>query len=249
MGLCKFPPSAIFHLAAVVPKPPQVLDDTENAHITISLDEAVLDFAKQNHLDVIYLSGCSLYKLANYTASEELPINMELGSPYLRAKAKGDHEFSKYQNATVLRVSAPIGQGISKSTVLMKFFISALNDQPITIWGSGGREQNYVDADDIARALVLSLNKKKYGVFNIASANPVSMLELAHRVIEIVGKGQVVFQNTDPQEAMTARYSTEKAAKCLGWKPTIPLYDSLLAVYKAQIQLAIATECLRPRNS
>lgn len=223
-------PSIVVHLAASVPKPPVIPDNEENAAITTEVDDQILEAVKLWGCHAIYASGCSLYpkghplrKSEDMTYSEYVTQNS-----YLAAKQRGEQSFMSTGQATVLRISAPIGKGLPESTVLGRFIDAARCDRNLDIWGSGQREQNYVDVIDIADALFRSMVVRPCEVINIAADYPITMLDLAKKIVQMFGRGSVHMTNKpDPRDGETARYSNVKASEMLGWRPSIPLADSL----------------------
>ncbi|MEQ8612609.1 MAG: NAD(P)-dependent oxidoreductase [Gammaproteobacteria bacterium] len=226
-------PSAIIHLAAAVPKPPEIPDDDSNAVITRKLDRLILKAAEQWDCHIVYASGCSLYKKNKAgTKIEEDTYNIvPQESPYLTSKQKGEADFLKFGKVTVLRISAPIGEGLSKFTALGRFIKLAREDGCLEIWGSGTREQNYVDVTDIADAFIRTLIMRPTEIINIAHDEPITMLKLANEVVRVFGRGSVCLTNKhDPHDGELARYSNLKAAELLGWRPVTDIKSSLESI-------------------
>jgi len=222
-------PEAIIHLAAAVPYTGRYLDTEETAKLTNAIDHCVLDAARAWKARVVYSSGCSLYvRSSRSVLTEQSPIENNFTSPYLKAKKYGENLFINNSSCAILRVSAPIGPGLSEMAVAMKFYNLAISSQPINIWGSGTREQNYVDVRDIANAMVLAAKSNKIGVYNISSDAPVTMYELASNIIKVVGQGSIEMSgDQDVSENIYARYSNKLAGDVLGWRPTYALNDSI----------------------
>lgn len=224
-------PTVVVHLAAVVPKPPAIPDDAAGAARTNEIDARVLDAVKQWNCHVVYVSGCSLYpkvgatmpKLEEEAGSEDRP-----SSEYLAAKQQGERNFLASGHATVLRISAPVGAGLSRATVVGRFMMAANIGGELEVWGEGLREQNYVDVVDIADALFRTLIVRPGGLINIAADQPITMLELARQAVQACGSGFVrMAGKPDPRDGEHARYSNQKAANLLGWRPMTPLRVSL----------------------
>ena len=223
-------PSIVVHLAASVPQPPVIPDNEENAAITKKIDKRILDAVNLWGCHAIYVSGCSLYPKGHPLQMSEDMIDAEYvtQSFYLAAKQWGEQSFMTTGQATILRISAPIGEGLPKSTVIGRFIDMARSDGNLDIWGSGQREQNYVDVIDIADALFRSMVVRPCEVINISADYPITMLVLAKKIVEIFGRGFVRMTNKlDPRDGETARYSNVKAGEILGWRPSIPIEDSL----------------------
>ncbi|MGH9721280.1 MAG: hypothetical protein ACRD8O_13775, partial [Bryobacteraceae bacterium] len=76
------------------------------------------------------------------------------------------------------------------------------------------------------------------GIFNIASAQPVSMKTLAELVVRAAPGCQSQVRPSgepDTQEGATALVSIDKAARMLGWKPRTSLEDGIAACVRARL--------------
>jgi nucleoside-diphosphate-sugar epimerase len=223
-------PTVLVHLAAVVPNPPAIPDDEVSAAKTRDMDVRVLKAITQWGCHAVYASGCSLYtkgdaapKCENEAGAESRP-----SSNYLAAKQQGERIFLASGQATVLRVSAPIGEGLPRATVVGRFTEAAIAGQPLEVWGAGMREQNYVDVVDLADALFRALILCPGELINIAADQPITMMELAQKIVQSCGRGVVhMTDKPDPRDGEFARYSNQKAADLLGWRPLTPMHVSL----------------------
>jgi nucleoside-diphosphate-sugar epimerase len=224
-----FCPDAIVHAAAVVP--PGSLDDTElNADRTRQIDQNIRYVQRQWNIPCIYFSGCSLYQsrgVALCDEESELKQLTEL-TPYLRAKCDGERLFRASGDAIIFRLSSPVGRGLSRSTVVSRFTQAARTDDILHVWGSGTREQDFIDVRDVARLVALCARGHRFGTFNVASGEPTTMRELAETIVNVFGQGQVaVGQREDPEEGKTARYDRSSVMQAFGWKPRHSLQDCL----------------------
>lgn len=223
-------PSVLVHLAAVVPRPPMIPDDQAGASSTREMDTGVLEAVKQWNCHAVYASGCSLYEKGDAAPKNEDEAGSELtpSSAYLAAKQQGERHFLASEQATVLRISAPVGEGLSNATVVGRFIQAAKAGNELEVWGSGQREQNYVDVADLADALFRTLVMRPGGLINIAADHPITMLELARQTVQVFGRGVVrMVGKPDPRDGEYARYSNQKAADLLGWRPATSLHVSL----------------------
>ena len=223
-------PSVLVHLAAVVPQPPGIPDDEANATRTQDMDARLLEAVRQWDCHAVYASGCSLYTNGDTVPKREDDAGSECmpSSAYLAAKQQGERNFLASGQATVLRISAPVGEGLSRATVVGRFMAAAKAGGELQVWGSGLREQNYVDVVDLADALFRVLIVRPAGLINIAADQPITMIELARQTVQACGRGVVRTANKpDPRDGESAKYSNQKAADLLGWRPVTPINVSL----------------------
>lgn len=228
-------PEAIIHLAAAVPHSMHYPDNENSADITRAIDMTVFNAAMEWGCRIVYASSCSLYD--KNTASvkfEYTPVAVRSDSPYMRAKRDGEKMFTALPCHSILRVPAPIGLGLPDTVVAKRFFNQALAGQIICVWGTGKREQNYVDVRDIADMFLRAAFSKSQGVFNISANGPTTMLELAAVMAKVIpGASFELAGVPDPLELEYTRYSNTRALKVLGWTPTVSLEESVRYMYKA----------------
>jgi UDP-glucose 4-epimerase len=229
-------PDAVIHLAAAVPHSFRYPDTDASAELTRRIDCCVFNAARAWNCRIVYASTCSLYdKRSDNTMFEDSPILVRLDSPYMKAKNQGEALFAKLPSYAVMRVPAPIGPGLPTTVVARRFFDLATAAQPIHLWGSGKREQNYVDVKDIADVMTKAATSEANGTFNIAADAPTTMLTLATAIVTVLGRGSVEFAGvTDPLEDARARYSNKRARDLLSWRPKIALENSIRSMQEAK---------------
>lgn len=228
----KIEPSALIHLAAAVPSPPKKPDTQSLAGVTLMLDREALTISNWFGCPVVYASGCSLYsKLSRRLgATEESPLQdiSDMRSPYLSAKLMGESLFLATGRATIFRISTPIGLGLSDRSALGILIANAREEKRVRYFGLGTREQNYVDATDIARGIEMAIRNNPFEVVNIAAKESVTMKSLVE-LISTLEPGVEISQPSkiDPKEGEMARIVIKKAKARLGWEPLVPLKESV----------------------
>jgi len=228
------PPDVIIHLAAAVPHSLNYPDNTSSAIKTNSIDMAIFNASKEWNCRTIYASTCSLYnKFIHSIKFEDTALPTNYDSPYKKAKYDGEQMFSSLPSYSILRLPAPLGPNLPDTVVAKRFLKDALFSGKINIWGSGARQQNYVDVKDIADAFLKAAFSNYSGIFNISSKKPTTMLELAKLIVKEVPKS--FYEKTsifDPLEMECASYSNAKAKEKLGWSPSVKLTESIKIMIK-----------------
>jgi UDP-glucose 4-epimerase len=217
-------PRAIVHCAASVPLPPQRADDEASAAVTRAMDANVADACALLGCQLIYMSSCILYDPTDpATKDEDAPVSGR--TPYAAAKLAGERRAQALPGSVIIRIPSPVGGLTERRTVLDLFVERAVRAQPIEVWGAGTREQDFIHVSDIAgfvRSVVTTDGVG--GIFNVASARPVTMRELAEAVVRLVGNGSIVtVDRPDPQEGHRARYDIGRAGRMLDWRPRVDL--------------------------
>lgn len=221
-------PSLVIHLAALVPHSAEQPDSPLTGHQTEHIDNQVFAAALAWGCPVIYASTCGLYDRLDKGWKDEGTSQIRPTGPYFKAKLRGEELFLRIPGSTVLRLSAPIGPGMRAGLVLSRFVCAAREEGKLEVWGSGSREQDFIDVRDCARAVVAACQRCPGGTFNIASAQPITMLSLARTVVQAIGTGAVRLTGLqDPKEPETARYRIIKAETLLGWHPRIALHEAI----------------------
>lgn len=128
-----------------------------------------------------------------------------------------------------LRIPSPIGIGMNRKTILPTMLKKCINNEQITIYGKGGRRQNYIDVRDICDAIIKVIQYDVNGIYNIASEESISNLELAKLCISISdSNSQIVFNGLeDPEENCSWDISIEKAKRELMFEVSHSLVESI----------------------
>jgi len=114
--------------------------------------------------------------------------------------------------------------------VVSNFIVQALNNNDITIYGSGQQSRSFCFVDDLIEGLISMMNSRDgfTGPVNLGNPGEFTMLELAQLIIELTDSKSKLIYMPLPQDDPTQRKPTiELAKKELGWQPTIPLQEGL----------------------
>ena len=114
--------------------------------------------------------------------------------------------------------------------VVSNFIVQALKSDPITIYGDGSQTRSFCYVDDMVEAMVrlMATPDEFTGPVNLGNPSEFSMLELAERVLSIVGgTSRVEFLPLPPDDPKQRRPDITLANETLGWQPSVPLEDGL----------------------
>jgi GDP-L-fucose synthase len=94
----------------------------------------------------------------------------------------------------------------------------------VTLWGSGSPLREFLHVDDLAKAVLLCMNKYDDSQqINIGSGHEVSIKDLASKVSNKVGfNGEIIWDPSKPDGTLRKVLDSSKIFK-LGWKPQISL--------------------------
>jgi len=223
-------PDVIIHGAAILPQSYDSREAVEAAAINKVLDDTIIEYSKKSGCRLLYSSSTSVYGFTDSLKNEMSPVMPQ--GPY--ASAKFDSEMKIQENLAnyvIFRISAAYGPGQRTRTVLRIFIEHALKNQDLEIFGSGGRQQDFIYAEDIARAFLQALEiENKVGIFNITSGTPISMRELANLVIKTTPNSKSSLRMSgkpDPQENFRSFFDNGKAKRQLKWIPAVSLEEGI----------------------
>ena len=121
------------------------------------------------------------------------------------------------------------------SGVITKFLARLKAGKPPIIEGDGRQTRDFIHARDVARMLVVALNKKgtRGEVFNCGSGNSTSIRELADLMIKI-SKQQLKPEFAPPRvgDIKESLASTTKTSGLLGFRPKITLEEGLSEMFR-----------------
>ena len=117
--------------------------------------------------------------------------------------------------------------------MIRKFHDAKLQgDKPVKLWGSGSPKREFLHVDDLAKAVVFSLeNKMEEYLYNTGTGIDLSIKELALSIQKIVKhKGEIIWDDTKPDGTPRKLLDVSKLNKA-GWKHEIELEEGIRKTY------------------
>jgi len=98
-------------------------------------------------------------------------------------------------------------------------------DDPVLIWGSGQQRRTFLHARDLARLMMLVVQRSISGPVNAGYEDSVSMAELVHLICDVAGRNpRLLFDTTKPEGAICkAADATRLRDVTDGYEPQIGL--------------------------
>jgi len=122
---------------------------------------------------------------------------------------------------------------------LIRKFIEAKqnNKSEVTVWGSGTPLREFLHTDDLAKAILLCMEKYDDAQqINVGSGVEISILDLANKIAEKVGfSGSIVMDANKPDGTPRKVLDITKVSN-LGWKPTISLDQGIASTVEWYLQ-------------
>lgn len=236
----------VFHLAAVVGVELIIRDPIGVIETNVEGTTAVLRAASLSKTPVLLTSTSEVYgknTYAPFAEDDDRVLGPTTKSRWCYAESKAVDEFlalAYYRQrdlpVIIVRLFNTVGprQTGQYGMVVPRFVRQALSGRPITVYGNGQQTRCFCHVQDVIRALLqLSATPAAAGeIFNVGSTEEVSILELAHQVLEVTGSSsEIVFVPYDEAyepgfEDMVRRVpSIQKIQKAIGWTPLLSLRE------------------------
>lgn len=183
---------------------------------------------------VLASSGGTVYGELTAPATEDhatRPI-----SPYGISKLAGEHYLDFYRLEYGLRTVAlryaniygPRQDPHGEAGVVAIFSQALLAGQPITINGDGTQTRDYVFVADVVRANLAALTTDVHGPFNVGTGIETDVNVLAAHLQRLTGTtDRAQHGPAKPGEPRRSVLDCGRAARMLGWTPTVVLADGL----------------------
>lgn len=119
--------------------------------------------------------------------------------------------------------------------VVSNFIVQALNNEDITIYGTGEQTRSFCYVDDLIEGFcrMMSTTDDVTGPVNLGNPGEFTMLELAEKVLSFTGsKSKLVFKPLPQDDPKQRKPDISKAKQLLDWQPKVPLDDGLKETIK-----------------
>jgi UDP-glucose 4-epimerase len=228
-----------FHLAATLGVSNILNDPIKALEVNLNGSEIVLGQAAEFKIRTVLTSTSEIYG-KNPTMPLFEDSDRVLGSPKISrwtySEAKALDEFmafhlnkSKNFPVTIARLFNTVGpRQIGKyGMVLPRFIESALKNEPLVVYGDGTQTRTFCSVSEVVNALsLLSEQDQTIGeVYNVGSANEISILELAKKVISITNSNSQIIHKSfsdnfgeEFEEAKSRVPSIAKIHSAIGWQ-------------------------------
>ena len=219
----------VFHLAAMVSVDESVSNPTVCHQINVEGTRRVLEAAAQAGAKrCVLASSCAIY--GNDPAmpkTESLPPAP--ASPYAESKLAGEQLCTEsIIPATALRffnvygprqdANGPYAAGVPR------FFQAALAGTPITIHGDGQQTRDFVFVEDVTAAMIhVALHPDLRGVYNVASGQSTSILQLAKRILSLTGSSSPITHTSARVADVRFSSASIERLRTTGWSPQTTL--------------------------
>jgi UDP-glucuronate decarboxylase len=131
----------------------------------------------------------------------------------------------------------------SDGRVVSNFIVQAIQNKPITIYGDGSQTRSFCYVADLIDGIVRLMESPDdfVGPVNIGNPEECTMLELAERILRLVGsKSNIEYMPLPQDDPRQRRPDISLAQSVLGWKPTVDINEGLketVAYFRSRLDL------------
>jgi dTDP-glucose 4,6-dehydratase len=148
-------------------------------------------------------------------------------SPYAASKAAAEHLVRAAHHTfgldtVITRCGNNYGPRQFPEKFLPLMLSNAFEDRPIPVYGDGCNVRDWIYVEDHCRAILLALEKGRSGaVYNIGARNERRNIDVAHSVLDQLGKAHSLIQFVKDRPGHDRRYAIDPslAESELGWRP------------------------------
>ena len=233
----------IFHFAAVLGVDIVADNPVETMDVEVIGTRNVVEAAFLNNVKkIMYASTSGIY---GHSAIENALTEEVLVDPrtsYAMAKRYNEiylasHHEEKGLNVVSLRFFNVYGKNQDNRMVVPRFFEQAIENDPITVFGTGKQTRDFTYINDTVEACVRLMDISGCHIVNIANEAEWCITDLAEKIkIITTSNSEIIYL-----EAPKKRYdyeverrvgSSDKLLSLTGFKPQISLTEGLELIYK-----------------
>ncbi len=132
----------------------------------------------------------------------------------------------------IIRIFNTYGPRMDKNDgrVVSNFIVQALKNEDITVYGKGDQTRSFQFVDDLINGMtkVMATGDDFTGPVNIGNPGEFTILELAEKIIGIIGsKSKLIYEDLPSDDPMQRKPDITLAKSKLDWEPKIVLDDGL----------------------
>ncbi len=117
---------------------------------------------------------------------------------------------------------------IDDGRAIPTFIAQALNNEPVTVFGSGNQTRSVCYVDDLVEGIYRLALSSEIDPVNIGNPDELSMRELAENIIEITNsKSEIIHKELPEDDPKVRQPDITRARTLLGWEPKVSRMDGL----------------------
>ena len=144
------------------------------------------------------------------------------------------YDYNRYHNldVRVARIFNTYGPHMNPNDgrCIVQFFLNALKNEPIIIYGDGQQTRSFCYIDDLIDGILklVDLDKMPTTPINIGNPENIKIEDLARKIISLTkSKSKIIYRDETSDDPRIRRPSIERAKKTLDWSPKVSLEEGL----------------------
>jgi UDP-glucose 4-epimerase len=226
--------TTVFHMAASADVAASVANPRHDFDNTFRGVFEVLEAAREAGSRVVFPSTASIFDSSNQLPLPERAFPRP-SSPYAAGKLGGEAYCHAYHRCygldiRIARLFSVYGTGMRRFAIHDIIRKIQQNSAELTILGDGTQVRDYLFIDDAVRGLVMLATDGAAGEeYNLASGEPVQLLDLARTIAELMGHPDIQIRTTGRSfPGDTPRwYADISKVRRLGFEPSVDLRTGL----------------------
>jgi dTDP-glucose 4,6-dehydratase len=227
---------AVIHFAAESHVDRSILDSTAFIKTNVLGTQCLLDAARQAGVKrFVLVSTDEVYGSAPSGEKFSEASHLAPNSPYAASKAGADlvarAYFRTYRFPVIItRCTNNYGPYQYPEKFIPLIIVRALQGESIPVYGDGLQIRDWIHVTDHCAGLDAVLHNGRDGeIYNLGAGNEWPNLEIARRILQLVGKPETLLTYVQDRPGHDRRYAlnSDKAEKELGWAPNISLENGL----------------------
>jgi UDP-glucose 4-epimerase len=233
----------IFHFAAVLGVDIVADNPVETMDVEVIGTRNVVEAAELNNVKkIMYASTSGIYGHSAFetTLSEEVLVDPR--TSYAMAKRYNEiylasHHEEKGVNVISLRFFNVYGGNQDNRMVVPRFFEQAIENDDITVFGSGNQTRDFTYIDDTIEACVRLMKVNGVHIVNIANEEEWRIEDLAQKIKAVTESNSKIIYLEAPKKRYDYEVerrvgSSDKLLSLTGYKPDTDLQTGLSLIYR-----------------
>jgi dTDP-glucose 4,6-dehydratase len=227
-SLCdQYRPDVIVNFAAESHVDRSIESSQEFLRSNVTGTLTLLDAALKRGIKYLQVSTDEVYGTLGDSGvfTEETP--MAPNSPYSASKAAADCFVRSYQHThklpvIITRCSNNYGPYQYPEKFLPLSITRLMQGKKIPVYGTGQNVRDWLHVEDHCYGIMLAIAQNKWGeVYNFGGFGETSNIEMAHRLLKLLGREESAIEYVTDRKGHDWRYAMDssKAQRELGWKP------------------------------
>jgi len=219
-------PDVCYHVGAIADLNFARKHPAKTVEVNVMGTANLVEACKKHDILLNYVSTCCVYgNTTQHPTTEDAPKNPT--EIYGQTKLAGECILLGYHQLygmpfNIVRPSTVYGEGMRPALAVYIFLTKAMKGEIIPIHGTGKQTRSFIYIDDLIDGMVKVLERSRNQVINLAGAQEISVIQLAHKCYEVCEREpNFEFVEDRKGQVMKEQISIEKAKNLFSWRPIV----------------------------